>query len=260
MKRKYLLFLVAFALICSPILVHASSKSTSITVGSTKSFTTKGYGKIKKVSYSYPDKKHKAKVTVKKYSNKVKITGKKAGKIKVKLSFSSKKSKTYNITVKSKKKEVVNTLSPYTTASPTETPVVTSTPAPEHESIASLISLEDKCDTICVNNFEYNDVWIEKLDHDNDGIYEQLYVRAKSILNITTKELVPDGHVKFYDKNGDLVCEHQMSWDTGSHWNITLKPNEEYLIFMFSSSPSSMNISKEDFKERVKYWKLADIE
>lgn len=306
MRKKVLAFLVSVTIVCSPVLADASSgsKSATIRVGSAKSFKVgKGYGKIKKVSFTYPNKSHKGKVSVKRYSGKVKITGKKAGRVKVKIKFSNKKSKTYNITVKSKKSGVVNTLSststpsatstvsptaiasstpivastpavsitPIVTSTPivTNTPKVSSTPNPSEEQgvsdveqvdVSELEAIDGQYSLATTNYFAYKNAYIDRYFDKNNNC-SRFYIRATTIKNLTDKTRTPDCHVKFYDEQGYLVCEYQNSNDAGATWNKTIKPNEETLIlYLAGTSPKKMGVTSEDFTNRVKYWKLTDIE
>ena len=288
MKKKVLAFLVSVTIVCNPMLADASSssKSATIRVGSAKLFkVSKGYGKIKKVSFTYPDKTHKGKVSVKRYSGKVKITGKKAGRVKVKIKFSNKKSKTYNITVKSKKSGVANTPSPISTPSATSTvsptavvistltptgtpkvsstPIVTSTPIPsdvEQVDVSELEAINGQYSLATTNYFAYTNAYIDRY-FDRSNNCDRFYIRATTIKNLTDKTRIPDCHVKFYDEQGYLVCEYQNSNDAGTTWSKTIKPNEETLIlYLAGTNPSKMGVTSEDFTNRVKYWKLTDIE
>lgn len=167
---------------------------------------------------------------------------------------------------------------PTETAVPSSTPVATKTPAPtqtplagetnspssagsvEHVDVSQLIPLDVTCNSVSVNKFFYTNVSLD-LRKDSTGLIDYLFVVANTITNITNEQLKPDCHIKFYDANGDFVCETQGSWDTGSNWNVLLKKNESYSWYMCSVVPGSatMPISKQDFNGRVKYWRLSDI-
>ena len=286
MKKKFLVVMFAFSMICSSMYCLASSRGTITVVSKTKTFSVpKKYGKIKKISYSYPNKKAKGKVTVKQTGTKIKITGKKNGRVNVKIRFKSNKVKSYKLLVSIKKNvtatpvvsstpkpTVSPTLAPTSsptveptlkpTATPTMEPTVTPTPSDdvEQEDISTLKTLDEQFDVISTNYYEYTKAFIDRY-FNNDGICTRFYIRATTIKNITDETRVPDCHVKFYDENGYFVCEYQNSNDSGSTWHKTLKPNEESIIlYLAGTSPSKMGMTSEDFSERVKYWKLVDIE
>lgn len=289
MKKKFLVIMCAFSMICSSMYCLASSRGTITVVNKTKTFSVpKKYGKIKKISYSYPNKKAKGKVTVKQTGTKIKITGKKNGRVNVKIRFKSNKVKSYKLLVSIKKNKpkvtatpvisstpkptVSPTLAPTSsptveptlkpTATPTMEPTVTPTPSDdvEQEDISTLKTLDEQFDVISTNYYEYTKAFIDRYFND-DGICTRFYIRATTIKNITKETRVPDCHVKFYDENGYFVCEYQNSNDSGSTWHKTLKPNEESIIlYLAGTNPSKMGMTNEDFSERVKYWKLVDIE
>lgn len=125
MKKKFLVIMLAFSMVCSSMYSSASSRGTITVISKTKTFSVpKKYGKIKKVSYSYPDKKAKGKVTVKQTGTKIKITGKKNGRVNVKIRFKSNAVKSYRFLVNIKKSK------PKVTASPVTSPSVSSTLTP----------------------------------------------------------------------------------------------------------------------------------
>lgn len=125
MKKKFLVIMLAFSMICSSMHSSASSRGTITVISKTKTFSVpKKYGKIKKVSYSYPDKKAKGKVTVKQTGTKIKITGKKNGRVNVKIRFKGNAVKSYKLLVNIKKNK------PKVTASPVTSPAVSSTSTP----------------------------------------------------------------------------------------------------------------------------------
>lgn len=125
MKKKFLVIMLAFSMVCSSMHSSASSRGTITVISKTKTFSVpKKYGKIKKVSYSYPDKKAKGKVTVKQTGTKIKITGKKNGRVNVKIRFKGNVVKSYKLLVNIKKNK------PKVTASPVTSPAVSSTSTP----------------------------------------------------------------------------------------------------------------------------------
>lgn len=130
MKKKFLLIMLAFSMLCSSMYSSAKSRGTITVISKTKTFSVpKKYGKIKKVLYSYPDKKAKGKVTVKQTGTKIKITGKKNGRVNVKIRFKSNAVKSYRFLVNIKKSKPKITATPVVTASasPVTSPSVSST-------------------------------------------------------------------------------------------------------------------------------------
>lgn len=133
MKKKFLVIMLAFSMVCSSMYSSAKSGGTITVISKTKTFSVpKKYGKIKKISYSYPDKKAKGKVTVKQTGTKIKITGKKNGRVNVKIRFKSNAVKSYKLLVNIKKNKPKVTATPVVTASasPVTSPAVSSTSTP----------------------------------------------------------------------------------------------------------------------------------